>query len=140
MANQNMKLPNFIGIANFAKKRWVFNFQHFRKNGRYHLIVNKNPKIPHPFFSSHWAKSMNNSGFVSLNWPAVTGIIGLKPSFNYAQRSIAQLFPATEWQIKDLHLYILIGIIYAMLKFIECSKRRQYLQRWQLSINHLLFT
>ena len=65
------KLPNVIGIAKFAMKRWVFNFQHFRKNDRFHVMVNKRKKL-HP----------NNSGFVSLKLPAVTGVLKLSPQLH----------------------------------------------------------
>ena len=34
----------FIGIAKFTMKRWVFNFQHFRKNDRFHVMVNRKHK------------------------------------------------------------------------------------------------
>ena len=42
-----MKLPKFTAIVRFSKKRWVFNFKHFRKNGRFHVMVNRKPKKPY---------------------------------------------------------------------------------------------
>ena len=68
MSNQNMKLPKFIAIVKFSKKRWVFNFKHFRKNGRFHVMVNRKPKKPYSRFFYALSKEL----------PAVTGV--LKPS------------------------------------------------------------